>query len=401
MSVEQCPVCCSSAIDTFLSRKGVPVHQNLIMGDQEAARNITRGDLTMTVCADCGFVFNRTFDPSLLSYGSAYDNTQSCSPSFRSYMDDLLRLLIEERGVKNCRIVEVGCGKGQFLKDLVERSGEGSTGYGFDPSYVGPDTVFDGRIQFVRSFYGPDCADIPADVVVCRHVIEHVPEPLTMLRYVQQALKNSPHARVFFETPCVEWILRNQVLWDFFYEHCSLFTAHSLTTAFEATTFHVKSVQHVFGGQYLWLEAQVDLTPFGGGQALTLLPDAKRAGRGAGGEVKPLAHQFAEVEANLKTEWIENIDGLREKGKVALWGAGAKGVTFANLVDPDRTRIDCIVDMNPNKQGNFLPGTGHPIVPFTQLEERGVTTAILMNPNYQTENEAMLREAGLNIALIA
>jgi hypothetical protein len=95
------------------------------------------------------------------------------------------------------------------------------------------------------------------------------------------------------------------------------------------------------------------------------------------------------------------IDALRAKGKVALWGAGAKGVTFANLVDPERTRIDCIVDMNLNKQGNFLPGTGHPIVPFTELASRGVTTAILMNPNYRAENEAMLREADLNIELIS
>lgn len=393
MNDSHCPVCASEEVETFLSRRNVPVHQNLIMAYQEAARNITRGDLTMAVCPTCGFVFNRTFDPSLLEYGEAYDNTQSCSPSFRAYMDDLLRLLVEERGVQNCRIVEVGCGKGEFLRDLVARSGEGSQGYGFDPSYVGPDSIMDGRVQFVRSYYGPECAHIPADVVVCRHVIEHVPQPLEMLQVVRQALANSPQARVFFETPCVEWILRHQVLWDFFYEHCSLFTASSLSMVFENAGFAVQSVRHVFGGQYLWLEASVASDDQG-----------TNSGRGpneSGAEIRQLAHQFAEAESRLKTEWVARIDGLRERGEVALWGAGAKGVTFANLADPDRTRIACIVDLNPNKQNHFLPGTGHPIVDYRELPERGVTTAILMNPNYRDENEALLTREGIRVELIA
>ncbi|MCS6776661.1 MAG: class I SAM-dependent methyltransferase [Chloroherpetonaceae bacterium] len=388
MKQASCPVCASPAVHTFLQRKGVPVHQNLIMVDPESARQIARGDLTMAVCTDCGFIFNRTFDPSLLRYGAAYDNTQTCSPSFREYMDGLLREIVEGRGVRNCCVVEVGCGKGQFLIDLVARAGPGSMGVGFDPSYVGPDTALDGRVRFERRFYGADCADVPADAVVCRHVIEHVPEPLEMLGNVRRALRHAPDARVFFETPCVEWILRHQVWWDFFYEHCSLFTAHSLAVAFGRSGFRVERVRHVFGGQYLWLEARPD------GQG-------GHVERDAAGDIPGLAQQFARAEEGLRDEWGRRIEALKVQGKVALWGAGAKGVTFANLVDPDRAHLDCVVDMNPNKQGNYLPGTGHPILPFWRLAERGVRTAILMNPNYRAENERLLREAGLDIALVA
>ena len=45
------------------------------------------------------------------------------------------------------------------------------------------------------------------------------------------------------------------MIWDFFYEHCSYFNAQSLQTAFEVAGFHVKRVAHVFGEQYVWLEA--------------------------------------------------------------------------------------------------------------------------------------------------
>jgi hypothetical protein len=85
---------------------------------------------------------------------------------------------------------------------------------------------------------------------------------------------------------------------------------------------------------------------------------------------------------------------------VALWGAGAKGVTFANLIDSERQDLDCIVDLNPEKQGHYVPGTGHPIVSYRDLCERGVTAAILMNPNYRQENLALLQDAHANVRLI-
>src|SRR5205085_12185192 len=88
-------------------------------------------------------------------------------------------------------------------------------------------------------------------------VIEHVPSPVELVRDIRRALVNSPRAKVFLETPCVEWILRNRVIWDFFYEHCSYFTAASLATAVEMAGFKVESVEHIFNGQYLWLEASV------------------------------------------------------------------------------------------------------------------------------------------------
>ena len=222
--------------------------------------------------------------------------------------------------------------------------------------------------------------------MVSRHVIEHVPRPLELLQNIKKALANASGARIFFETPCVEWILRNQVIWDFFYEHCSYFSAHSLTAAFCVAGFDVRDVTHVFGGQYLWLEATL---------STVALPVSKRAG-----EISAMADEFARAEASLKLNWEQKIRTLAAHGKVALWGAGAKGVTFANLVDPERCLIDCIVDLNPLKQGHFVPGTGHPIVSHLDLPSRQVTSAILMNPNYRNENIDLLRASNADVQLI-
>lgn len=385
MKQHACPICTGTRLRPFLRRLQAPVHQNLVMMSQEAARTVTRGELDLAVCEACGFVFNQAFDLSRLSYGEDYDNTQSYSAYFDAYLDGLVRDMVECQGVRNCTIVEVGCGKGHFLKKLVSYSGANNTGYGFDPSYVGPLTDLAGRLQFRACYYDQSCTDFAADVVVCRHVIEHVPEPLAILRSVRSALESSPKARVFFETPCVEWIFRHRVIWDFFYEHCSLFTAQSLGVVFRRAGFAVERVKHIFGGQYLWLEAR----------SAAVDEDVSAAI-----QTVSLAAAYAADEQQLRKTWLARLDDLRQKGKVALWGAGAKGATFANLIDPDCTLVDCVIDLNPNKQGRFIPGTGHPIVAPADLSMRGVRSAILMNLNYREENLQRLAEASIELNLV-
>lgn len=386
-TIDSCPLCGSDSLSGFLLRRGVPVHQNLVLGGARSAVETPRGDLDLVLCGACGFIFNRAFDPRKLMYGEEYDNTQAHSPAFSRHLDELVRHIVVERGVRDSHIVEVGCGKGLFLRRLVEFEGGGNVGRGFDPSYVGGEVECGGRLRFERRYYDSQCADVPADAVVCRHVIEHVPMPLELLGNIRRALAQARAARVFFETPCVEWILRHQVIWDFFYEHCSYFTAASLTTAFRASGFEVESVRHVFEGQYLWLEAR----PAAGDSPPVVTSP---------GSLPALAGEFARREAELIRVWEEKIRELRGAGPVALWGAGAKGVTFANLIDPSRRLVDCVVDLNPAKQGCYVPGTGHPIVDYRELFGRGVKTAVLMNPNYREENLRLLAEAGLDVSLV-
>jgi SAM-dependent methyltransferase len=332
---------------------------------------MARGTLALRLCRSCGFAFNAAFDGNLLDYGSAYDNTQTCSEAFRTYVDELVRELVEDRGVRGCRVVEVGCGKGGFLKKLIGFEGAANSGLGFDPTYLGPETALEGRVRFMRRFYDREAAQHPADVIVCRHVIEHIPEPLPLLRAVRSILGPSPGARVFFETPCLDWILRHQVMWDFFYEHCSLFTAASLTTAFHRAGFAVRSVRHVFGGQYLWLEAGMAAET----DEIPLAP----------GRTPQLARSLACQQPATIASWRAHLDSHRPNRKVAVWGAGAKGVTFCNLADPDCSAISCVVDMNPAKQGMYIAGTGHRIVAPEEPIVDSAAAVLVLNPNYTEE----------------
>jgi hypothetical protein len=382
-----CPVCGSADTAVFLQRRGMPVHQNLLMSDERAALDVPKADLDMAACGHCGFVFNAAFDLSLLAYGEDYDNTQTCSQYFAAYVGDLARHLVDEKGVRRCRIVEVGSGKGQFLRMLVDNPDHGNVGLGFDPSHEGPLEDLGGRLKFHRSYYGPQWTELKADVVVSRHVIEHVPRPVSLLQSIRAALESSPHARVFFETPCVEWILRRRVVWDFFYEHCSLFSPSSIRSAFEISGFRVNAVRHVFNGQYLWTEATVCTEP------IDVRHDA--------GSIPRLAREFTQAESSLTDGWRRRLAAASAAGAVAIWGAGAKGATFANLVDPNQEFIQCVIDLNPRKQGCFIGGTGHPIVDYREIASRGIRTVLMMNPNYLDESRELLKRGGIEVDLMS
>src|ERR1700722_13793379 len=168
-----CPVCQSSQTQEFLRRPAVPVHQNLLFADRNQARNMQRGSLALHYCRECGFVWNAEFEPELLSYGSDYDNTQGLSDAFAGHLEQRVRHLIDERGARHVSILEVGCGKGTFLRMLVSDPALDNTGIGYDPSYVGPLADLDGRLEFRREYFDSQRLKVAADIVVSRHVIEH------------------------------------------------------------------------------------------------------------------------------------------------------------------------------------------------------------------------------------
>lgn len=381
-----CPICHSPDLLHFLNLKGVPVHQNMVFKTPEAARGIPKGDLDMAACRTCSFVFNAAFDENKTSYDEHYDNTQCHSAHFNAYLDGLVKMLVEEKGARNSTIVEVGCGKGDFVKKLVDYPGANNRGYGFDPTYIGPDIERDGKIIFEKRFYDESCAAIDAGIVVCRHVIEHVASPRDLIRAVAGGLKSSPNARVFFETPDVSWIFKNQVIWDFFYEHCSIFTPASISYAFEAEGFDMTHVGTVFEGQYLWAES----APAKSKKSPIAAP--------ANGFIESVeaykAHYAAHLQS-LKTK----LQSMKTQGPVALWGAGAKGVTVCNIADQNATLIDAIIDVNPAKQGGFIAGTGQCIIGPDEIASRGIRSALVMNPNYRSEIEALLHSKNIRLDL--
>ena len=157
-------------------------------------------------------------------------------------------------------------------------------------------------------------------MIVSRHVIEHVPNPVQHLSEINAALPTSWAGRLFLETPAVEWILQHGVVHDFFYEHCNYFSADTLRFALGLAGFETISVETVAGGQYLWIEATRG-TP-------------KRTPPGAESILAKI-RLMRDHEVQFMNYWKGKLAKLSANGNIAIWGAGAKGVTFVEMIDPD------------------------------------------------------------------
>jgi SAM-dependent methyltransferase len=373
-----CPACGSTSTAEFLRQTGVPVHQNRLFKSREAACTVRRGTLALRICNECDFVFNSAFEPALLDYGVDYDNNQTCSSAFKDYLDGVVQQVFEQIALQDCRVIEIGCGQGTFLRKLIQRTGNHVRGIGFDPAYRGSDQDLEGRLRFLRAFYSRDNA-VEADVVVCRHVIEHVARPSELLKAVIEGLAGGKNVRFFFETPCLAWILQHRVIWDIFYEHCSLFTHSSFSRLFEEAGLRVQRVRHVFGDQYLWLEASSD------GPSRQVVSNTR---------IRQQAKDFGCHWHREVAYWKAFVTNLHSVGPLAIWGAGAKGTTFCNLVDPDMKQVRCLVDVNSEKQGKFIAGTGHRIIGPNDLASEDPRTVLVLNPNYFAEVARDLRNLG-------
>ena len=86
--------------------------------------------------------------------------------------------------------------------------------------------------------------------------------------------------------------------------------------------------------------------------------------------------------------------------RVALWGAGSKGVTFLNSV-PGASRIDTVIDINVRKQGKFVPGTGQRVSSPEIIAAERLDQIIIMNPNYVEEIRAKILKLGSKAKIIA
>ena len=80
---------------------------------------------------------------------------------------------------------------------------------------------------------------------------------------------------------------------------------------------------------------------------------------------------------------------------MVVWGAGAKGVSLLNQLDPAHVRCAVAIDECPLKQGHFVPGSGHPIRPPEHLRSASERSVLIMNPNYAVEIATRLGSLGV------
>ncbi|MCL6608657.1 MAG: methyltransferase domain-containing protein [Geminicoccaceae bacterium] len=385
-----CPACGGSTLEPVWQVPSVPVHSCLMVESEAEARAFPRGRLDLVFCPACGFLFNAAFDPALQHYSPAYEETQAFSPRFLRFLAELCEDQASKYALAGKLALEIGCGKGEFLAALVERTG--CRGIGIDPGFR-PErltTHAAARLTFVRDLYGPAWSRLAPDYLACRHTLEHIGPVAAFVRDIRRTLGARSDTVVMFELPDLRRILVEQAFWDLYYEHASYFTAGSLARLFRREGFSVHALWRCYDDQYLVLEARPAAGPTA--PALPLEDDLA--------ETRALVAAFRTGIGGKLAELRDRIEGGRREGKrIAIWGSGSKAVAFLVVLGLGE-EIAAVVDVNPHKHGRWLAGTGHRILGPDDLVRVRPDVVLVMNPIYVDEIRRDLGVRGLAPLLV-
>jgi SAM-dependent methyltransferase len=380
-----CPACGGGSLQPFYRAMCIPVHSVINIPACEEAKDFPRGDLELAFCSECGFIFNRLFDGANMKYGAQCEETQGFSGTFQSWHHRLAESLARRYDLRNKLVIEIGCGKGEFLTDLCDLAG--CRGLGFDPAFVpGRNPAAGGQVQFIQDFYSEQYASYQADLICCKMTLEHIDEPFQFLRALRDSIGERAGVNVFFQVPDARRVLVETAFWDVYYEHCSYFSLGSLARTFRRTGFGVVDLSSDYGGQYIMIHARSELSP-------------ERAYLREEDDISDLAEavaQFEQSAAERIQAWREELACLHREGRrIVLWGSGSKGVSFLSATGAGAA-VEYVVDINPYRQGNYMAGHGSLIVPPAFLSDYRPDLVLVMNELYLEEIRKDLAVLGLD-----
>jgi len=383
MRQEICPICGHSFLRTVLYFPDIPVFVNTHSDSASAAKASPMGTQNLVQCNYCGFIFNRAFELEKVAYDTDYHAERGCSSYYTQHVNRVIDLIETVKPIKGQYILEAACGGGEFLREAVGRGPKKAVGV--DPSAP---MISDGALViqqglFDRSYLSK--MEHPVDILINRHMIEHILNPLEMLKQFNQAL--APNGILYLETPRLDWILENNAFFDFPYEHCAYFSDDFIVRMLSAAGFEAIKSRNSYDGQYFSICARKCKArfPIEAADAEKLLQTQELFA--ALERVYSAANHAESVQGFCTETLVPDLSGTKcsasTQSGLYLWGAAAKGVMCANLLD--QWPITGLIDINPYKQGTFIPGTGHRVFSPAEITFERVKMVIVENDVYLDE----------------
>lgn len=419
-------IACGHALSPLITLDDMPASAQNIPAASELAEDHPLS-LTLCQCPSCGLV---QFDTEPVDY---YRDVIRAGGGTRTMTrlrhEEYARLLtaMQEHHIRGRRIVEVGCGRGEFLRmwqDLAEDP-EGAAALARDqvrdplsgqlnaaplhlvgiehkPALVeeanaaaatsadaetpvtetaaAAQTASAAPAPAYRVYEGFATGDVrypegPFDAFVQFNFLEHQPDPCDMLRNIGRNLK--PQALGLITVPSFEYILRYNGYYELLRDHIANYTEFTLQKLLQDCGFELLSMDIVNRDTIEAIVRKADPDE---------LSELHYSGRLI--DVSALRDSYDRLSASVNA----HIDHLSESHRtMAIWGASHQGFTLAATTKLGG-RVEYIIDSAPFKQGRFSPASHIPIVAPDYAVAHPVDEILIVAPGYTDEIAGIIRE---------
>lgn len=324
-------------------------------------------DLEVCQCVRCGLV-QLSNEP--VPYYREVIRAAAVSEVIRQFKTRQFADFIETHALRGKKILEVGCGRGEFLS-LLPPGDVMACGLEYSESAVAECAKNGLRVS--RGY--PDqntgaLANGPFDAFLLLMFLEHMPEPNAALRTIHGNLADNAVGLV--EVPNFDLVLRKRLFSEFIGDHLLYFTGETLRTTLQLNGFEVVECR----------EARDEYV-------LSVVVRKRRR--------LDLA-RFHDDQEKITADITAYISRFATK-RVAVWGAGHQALAIIALTGIADT-LRYVVDSAPFKQGRYTPATHVPIVAPEALHADPVDAVIVMAASYSDEVAGIIRrQFGQNLSV--
>ncbi|MBF0385205.1 MAG: methyltransferase domain-containing protein [Candidatus Omnitrophica bacterium] len=359
MPIHTCRVC---GRDFF--KEPLLVYKNMPKAAQhfpeEASLKTESGvDLRVCQCSGCGLV---QLSDEPVPYYKEVIRAAAFSETIKDFKAKQFAGFIQKYSLKGEKIIEIGCGRGEFLSLLQPFDVKV---YGLEYSETSVKACVKNGLNVSRGYIDSSSkklANGPFNAFLLLMFLEHMPEPNHVLKGITNNLTEGAVGLV--EVPNFDMILRKKLFSEFISDHLLYFTKETLQTTMNLNGFEVVEYSQLRDDYVISVVVK------------------KR-------EKLNIAH-FYDYQIRIEDE-IKNFLGRFQDKRVAIWGAGHQALAIISLTKiADKIRY--VIDSAPFKQGKYTPATHLPIVAPDTLRSEPVDAVIIMAASYSDEVAGIIRK---------
>ena len=384
-----CRGCGAKLTLTFLDLGMSPIANNLVENKQLNHQNKSYPLRAMT-CEKCALVQLSEAIPKEKLFPSSYTYFSSYSSTWlehsKSYAEKIISLLQLNQ---NDLVVEIASNDGYLLQYFAN---SGIKVLGIEPASGVAKTAIAKGIPTLINYFGESTAveltqGQKPKLMIGNNVLAHVPDIHDFIKGF--SLLIADEGLITFEFPHLLNLIKKTQFDTIYHEHYSYLSVTALLPIFAQHGLRIINVEKLLthgGSLRVFVAKNISSWIVHESVRATIAEESQYDPRDLR-IYETLQRKVEGIKHNLLSELIK----CKKDGKsISAYGAAAKGVTLLNYCGVSNDLIDYVVDLNPNKQGKFLPGSQIPIVGINVFDMKIPDILLVLPWNLSIEIKSQL-----------